>query len=241
MKKNMLLACLFVASTSAFAQAPKPGTPVAATSANTTNAPFDIRDRLVELALKNPGIKVRDFERDKAVAELNKAGASWLNYVTVSSNLNEVSLGKYRGTTDPRNSLFYPLWNVGISVPLGSLVQKGSDVRVARRNLDIASAQQESAHRQIKAMILSKYHDYLMNKELLTIQNEVVEDDYAIFSQAEAKLATGGISYEEYSSASKKYNDDRFKKMNIERDLNVVKLEIEEIIGMKLDDVLAQH
>lgn len=203
-------------------------------------APKDIKDKLVELALKNPSIKVRDYEKDKTVYELNKTGTSWLNYVTASANFNDVSLGKFKGTNDPRNQLYYPLWNVGINVPLGTLFGKPNEVKIARRNVEIATAEQEVAHRQIKTMILSKYHDFLMTREMLTMQNEMVEDDYAIFSQAETKLASGSISYEEYSAASKKYNDDRTKKLSLERDLNVFKLEIEEIIGMRLEDVLAQ-
>lgn len=238
MKKNIIfISFLFLAPVAALqAQVKKEKTPAAAVV-----APKDIRAQLIELALKNPGIKVRDYEKDKTVYELNKAGTSWLNYVTASANFNDVSLGRYSGTNDPRNNLYYPLWNVAVVVPLGTLFGRANEVKIARRNVDIATAQQDVAHRQITAMILSKYHDYLMNKELLTLQNEVVEDDYAIFSQAETKLASGGISYEEYSAASKKYNDDRVKKLTLERDLSNVKLDIEEIIGMKLDDLLAQQ
>jgi outer membrane protein TolC len=203
----------------------------------------DIKNKLVELAYNNPSIKIRDYEKDKTVSELHKAGANWLNYVTVSANLNEVTLKTYKSsssTTDIRNQIYYPLWNVGINVPLGSLVGKGSDVKIARKNIAIATAEQEVAKRQIKAMVLSKYHDYLMTKEMLTLQNEVTEDDYTAFQTAETKLASGSISYESYTNTSQRYNDDRNKKLSLERDLNNVKLEIEEIIGVRLEDVIAQ-
>jgi hypothetical protein len=36
------------------------------------------------------------------------------------------------------------------------------------------------------------------------------------------------------------YNNDRTKKLNLERDLANVKLEIEELIGVKLETVIAQ-
>lgn len=202
----------------------------------------DIQNKLVQLAYNNPSIKVRDYEKDKTVSELHKAGANWLNYVTLSANLNEVTLKTYKSssTTDIRNQIYYPLWNVGINVPLGSLVGKGSDVKIARKNVDIATAEQEVAKRQVKAMVLSKYHDYLMTKEMLTLQNEVTEDDYTAFQTAETKLASGSISYESYTSTSQRYNDDRNKKLSLERDLSNVKLEIEEIIGVRLEDVIAQ-
>jgi outer membrane protein TolC len=202
----------------------------------------DIQNKLVQLAYSNPSIKVRDYEKDKTVAELHKSGANWLNYVTLSANLNEVTLKTYKSTntTDIRNQIYYPLWNVGINVPLGSLVGKSSDVKIARKNVAIATAEQESARRQVKAMVLSKYHDYLMTKEMLTLQNEITEDDYTAFQTAETKLASGSISYESYTTTSQRYNDDRNKKLSLERDLSNVKLEIEEIIGMRLEDVIAQ-
>lgn len=202
----------------------------------------DIKDKLVQLAYNNPSIKVRDYERDKTIAERQKAGAMWLNYVTLSANLNEVTLKTYKSnnTNDIRNQIYYPLWNVNITVPLGSLVGKSSDVKVARKNVQIATAEQEVAKRQVKAMVLSKYHDYLMTKEMLGLQNEVTEDDYTAFQTAENKLANGSISFESYTSASQRYNDDRNKKLSLERDLANVKLDIEEIIGVKLEEVIGQ-
>ncbi|GAA3944705.1 hypothetical protein GO495_31200 [Chitinophaga oryziterrae] len=202
----------------------------------------DIQNKLVQLAYSNPSIKIRDYEKDKTVSELHKSGANWLNYVTVSANLNEVTLKTYKSTntTDIRNQIYYPLWNVGINVPLGSLTGKANDVKIARKNVDIATAEQEVAKRQVKAMVLSKYHDYLMTKEMLTLQNEVTEDDYTAFQTAETKLASGSISYESYTTTSQRYNDDRNKKLSLERDLSNVKLEIEEIIGVRLEDVIAQ-
>lgn len=216
-------------------------TPQAKTTKDYTQE--DIQNKLVQLAYNNPSIRIRDYEKAKTDAELNKAGANWLNYVTLSANLNEVTLKTYKttpGTVDVRNNIYYPLWNVGINVPLGSLVGKGSDVRIARRNVDIAKAEQEVAKRQVKAMVLSKYHDYLMTKEMLALQNEVTEDDYTAFSTAEAKLANGSISYESYALASQRYNEDRNKKLSLERDLANTKLEIEEIIGVKLEEALGQ-
>lgn len=202
----------------------------------------DIKNKLVQLAYNNPSIKVRDYERDKTIAERQKAGAMWLNYVTLSANLNEVTLKLYKSdnTTDIRNQIYYPLWNVNVSIPLGSLVGKSSDVKVARKNVEIATAEQEIARRQVKAMVLSKYHDYLMTKEMLGLQNEVTEDDYTAFQTAETKLANGSISFEAYTIASQRYNDDRNKKLSLERDLANVKLDIEEIIGVKLEEVIGQ-
>ncbi|WP_126243565.1 TolC family protein [Chitinophaga rhizosphaerae] len=200
-----------------------------------------IKDKLVELALNNPAIRIRTAERDKSVSELAKANGNWLNYVTASMNLNEITLrmrdlgGNQNGT-----QLYYPLWNVGINVPLGSFIGKANDVKIARRNIDIATEQQEVAKRQITALVLTKYQDYITTKQQLSIQQELNDEDQAAFDQAEAKFATGGVTYEQYSAISKKYNDGRVRKLNLERDLIVVGLELEEIIGQKLETVVGK-
>lgn len=198
----------------------------------------DIRERLVELALNNPAVKIKDSEKTKTVTELNKAGANWLNYVTASANFNEITL-RLRDNGN-NNQLYYPLWNVGVNVPIGSLFQRGGDVKIARKNVDIAMEQQELMRRQIKALVLAKYEDYLKTQKLLEIQREALDEDQTAFEQAEAKIATASISYNEYSNASRRFKDSQAQKIMLERDLSVTKLEIEEIIGVKLEDVLAQ-
>ncbi len=228
MKNSIIVLAFLLCSLPIFAQtqAPKPaaGTP-------------SIEARLIELALANPAIKVRDYERAKTVSELNKAGASWLNYVTASANLNAVTL-KIVDQNALGTQLYYPLWNVGINVPLGSLVGKGADVKIARRNLDIATAQQEMARRQITAMVLAKYRDYMKNRALLELQRESTDEDQAAFEQAEAKYSSSSITYEEYNLASKRYKDGQARIITLERDIAVSKLEVEEIIGVKLEDVI---
>lgn len=199
-----------------------------------------IKDKLVALALQNPAIRIRNAERDKSVSELNKATASWANYVTGSVNLNEITLKLKNIDDQNRTQLYYPLWNVGVMVPLGSLFTKGSDVKIARRNIDIATENQELAKRQITAIVLTKYQDYLTTKAQLAMQEEISDEDQAAFDQAEAKLAAGGITFEQYSNIAKKYNDGRVRKLTLERDLIVVTLEIEEIIGTKLETVLGK-
>ncbi|MCW3465406.1 TolC family protein [Chitinophaga nivalis] len=243
MKSTSIVSCvlLFSAlSTAVNAQVKVAGktTPQAASAAVPANTQNNIQEKLVELAMNNPRLKAARLERDKTVYELNKANANWLNYVTVGANLNEVSLRMYKGENNNTQNLYYPLWNVGISVPLGSLISKPNDVKIARKNVELATQQQELLSRNVRAVVLSKYQNYLLKKELLTLQNEITEDDYAAFSQAEQKFSTGGITYDEYSISSKRYNAELVKKITLETDLSQAKLDLEEIIGIKLEEAL---
>jgi outer membrane protein TolC len=228
MKNSISLLALLLCSLPIFAQSQ--------TAPPATGKPT-VESRLVELALANPAVKVRDYERAKTAAELNKAGSNWLNYVTVSANLNSVTL-KLVDQKELGTQLYYPLWNVGINVPLGSFFGKAADVKVARRNLDIATAQQEMARRQITAMVLSKYRDYMQNKSLLQLQQESTDEDQAAFEQAEARYSASTITYDEYNIASKRYKEGLARIITLQRDIAVSKLEVEEIIGVDLEDVI---
>ncbi|RBL88020.1 TolC family protein [Chitinophaga flava] len=243
MKRIFLFSCSALLSLSMYAQTKTPHVkPQSQTktppSANPSNNA--IRERLVELALDNPQMRIAGYQKDKTNYEVTKASASWLNYVTASMNINEVTTGAYKANNPDRANIYYPLWNIGINVPLGSLISKPADVKIARKNRAIATEEKEVLARLIKRQILSLYEDYLNKADLLNIQTEMAEDEAANLQTVEEKFSSGGVGYQEYSTASKSYSEQLFKQKVLQRDLNVVKLQIEEIIGVRLEEVLLQ-
>src|SRR5688500_17515872 len=151
MKQTLLTCCIVLLSASLYAQS-TPGV-----THGLPNAVFDsiMKARLPELAMGNPNVKIADLEKAKTRAELNKAGAAWLNYVTVSVNINDVTTGAFRKNNPDLANLYYPLWNIGVVVPLGSLISKPADVKIARRNIDIATENKEGTERLLKRQVLS--------------------------------------------------------------------------------------
>lgn len=197
-----------------------------------------IRKRLVELAQNNPGMKIAEYEKDKTKYEVTKANSNWLNYVTGTVNINDVTTGQARRNNPDLNNIYYPLWNIGINVPLGSLIGKPQDVKIAKRNRDIATEHKEGMARLIKRQVLSLYEEFIAKRELLKLQSEQTIDEKTAFEALEEKFSTGSISYQEYSTASKLYNEQLANQRILEKELNVTKLEIEEMIGVPLEDVL---
>ncbi|PUZ20307.1 Outer membrane efflux protein [Chitinophaga costaii] len=237
MKKITLLACLVLSCIQSFSQQLNAKSTDHNGVARDTAIRSDIRDRLVELALQNPAYRIATYERDKTVYELNKAGGAWLNYVVASVNINEISIGSYNHNDANKNNLYYPLWNIGVNVPLGSLIGKPNDVKIARANLKITTEQQQVLAQQLKAEVLARYEDYVSKRELLQLQNDITDENYNDYSQAEAKYSAGTITYEEYSVSSKRYNTEQINKMNLERDVKVTKIRVEEMIGRNLEDI----
>ncbi|UYQ95244.1 TolC family protein [Chitinophaga horti] len=231
MKKVSVILCLALScSVTVLAQTPNTGTPPAVQT--------DIREKLVQLALKHPTLKETDALKSKYQASIRKVNSTWLDMIVVGVNLNEVTTGQL--DQNQFGNLYFPLWNVGINVPLGSFFGKPAEKKMARMDVQMAVAKRESQELTIRATVLTRYEDYLLKKELLRLQSEMTEDDLAAFTQAEQKFTTGAIDYDAYSGASKRYNAELVKKITLERDLAVAVIELEEMIGVKLEEALAQ-
>ena len=74
----------------------------------------------------------------------------------------------------------YPRYNIGASIGLDIFWRIPNNVKIARVNVAIAQAQKNDRFRLIKAEVLTKYEDYLMDKQLLDFQVQVTQDEYAL-------------------------------------------------------------
>ncbi len=193
----------------------------------------DIRERLVQLALQNPEFEIVDRKLNIAGYQLNKAKGDWLSAVQGSINLNEITLSPVKGA-----QIFYPLWNITIAVPFSFYSEKKNNVRVARENMLIATAEKNDRFRRIKTIVLSKYEDYLMNKEKLEMQSRVTQDAYQAYKQSERDFEDNLITNDNYTKAYALYKEQYDKQLEITRNFRVVTYELEEIIGVSMEEVL---
>lgn len=201
----------------------------------------DIRNKLVELALQNPELEVADHQVNVAKYNLSAAKGWWAENFTLSFNANEYSIknmGK-SSTTDVGHFYSpYPLYNMGINIPIGGIFSKPQAVKAAREQVAIMEADRTGTYRQIRASVLSAYEDYLSSRELLTVQSQVTESAYNEFLQARQKFGNGQISLESYNNIAQQYHNQLMVRINAEHDLNINKIKLESIIGVPLSNVL---
>lgn len=196
-----------------------------------------IGEKLVALALSNPDNNIIKLQTGIAENQLSRAKGDWLNTIGISGNLNQFSI-------DPaykNYSLYFPKYNFGISLPLGIFVSQPNNVKIARKNVQIAQETEKSKQQAIKEQVLSLYQDYLMYTQLLVIQTQAAENEYTFYKQAEQKFKNGEIQMADYTSAAKNYNAELTQKIKVQHDLNVTQLQLEQFIGTSLDGVLAQY
>jgi outer membrane protein TolC len=200
----------------------------------------DIREKLVQLALQNPTYEIVDRKVNLAQYQVKKAKGSWLSPLAVQGNLNEFA---FKGATTGPNgvvtnpSTFYPKYNIGASLSFDMFSAKKNDVKTAKENLSIAQAEKNQRFREIKAEVLTKYEDYLLCQERLDFQSQVTQDARTAYLAAEKDFQEGAIKQEEYNKSYRGYTDEKLRQFEYQRNYNVIKLELEKMIGISMDDL----
>jgi len=195
-----------------------------------------IENRLVQLALAQPNYEQTIYQQKIFEYQLKKQRNSWLNLLTLSTSYNDQTFGKNANT--PTTAYVYPKYFFGVNIPLGLIVSNGTDVKITKESALIAEGQQAELAKSIKASVLSNYKQYRANEKLIAIQNQLVDAEEAGFLQVEQKFKDGTATLEAYNEASKKYNDEQVKVITLQLQQDLIKVELERLIGRKLEDAL---
>ncbi|HUB61233.1 MAG TPA: TolC family protein [Puia sp.] len=195
-----------------------------------------IQERLVQLAFSGPAYSVSGHQIKYAEHNLTRAKRTWLNLLSVSVEYNDQDFAK-PSTSNPYTYV-YPKYFFGITIPIGLFFTMGPDIQKERENVAIARDNQELLARSIRADVLSKYASYKNYGNLLTVQNNVVDDEEALRKQVEKKFQDGSITIEQYNLANKIYGEDLTKKLNLQLQQDLIKIDIEKMIGVNLESVL---
>lgn len=198
----------------------------------------DIRERLVQLALQNPNFEIADRNVNVATYQLRKAKGSWLGALSASGNVNEYTIKPPKDLA-PQATL-YPKYNFSVNLPLDFFTSKGNDVKIARENVYIANAQKNDQYRTIRKAVLSKYEDYLLHKEKLELITRMTQSEYTEYKLAEKDFSDGLVTPEVFKKAEGAYYEQLMRKADFQRNFSIAKLELEQMIGVSIDDILGK-
>lgn len=197
----------------------------------------DIREKLVQLAIQNPTYEVVDRKVAIADQELSRTKTKILGQITIAGNVNEFTINP------PANgyNTLYPRYNIGATLPLDLFITRSRDIKIAKENLGIAQAERNERYRIIKAQVLTAYEDYLLAKQKLEFQSQITQDAFQEYKQQERDFSDGIIEQKEYNAGFKKWTQEQSQKIEMQRNLNVIKLDLEAMIGMPFDELLASY
>ncbi|HEX4849366.1 MAG TPA: TolC family protein, partial [Puia sp.] len=205
-----------------------------------TNKVIDIRERLVQLALQNPTYEMADHQVALTEYQVQLAKGNWLGILVVAFNINEFTVNQITGSSSQGAQYFYPKYNIGLTIPMDLLSRQKNTVRIAKENYMIAHAQKNDRFRQIKAEVLTRYEDYLLDQQMLDLQLQVTQDAFTLYKRSEKDFQDGIVKLEEFNKSYESWASEQAKKLTLQRNVNVAKIEMERMIGVKLDEVLRQ-
>ncbi len=195
--------------------------------------PATFEDYLVQLAWQNnPETSIFDLRKIKEQKEADLKRHAWKDDVQFGFNINEVSLDNVlHPSTD--NLIIYPLYQFSASVSLGTFTLRKKEREIEEQDVKIADAEANMHKLRIRAETLSRYHKLLLAIETLKLRTRAEEDalnTYTFVKRAFEKLE---VPLDDMLRASANYTDATEKRLAASTELELAKLALEEIVGVK--------
>lgn len=210
--------------------------------ASTFNPDIDsVAEALVALAMNNPSIKSSEHFANQFKYIYQRSKTAWLNNIVVQGNLNEYSIKDLGGSSsDPlKQSTQYPRYNIGVAVPLGIFINNPKQTKSDYNKYMSTVDQIEAEKRNVREQVLTSYHNYLANKQLLALGQQLVHDWELIYLSHEDKFKKGEISLDVFYSTTRIYNDQLNRQVTLRASLQNDEAKLENLIGMNINDAIS--
>lgn len=197
--------------------------------------PAEFEEKLVQLAWKNhPANKV--VMQNVAIAEKEKKQAawSWLDDIYANGNLNEFTINPNPETSA---NLFFPKYNFGVRVSLGTLVRVPIETRIANDKLINTQHLVNEKKISVREDVLSNLERFKQYFAFRKYRQQLKDDFYTIFLLEQQKYEKGEIEFERYRSVSHAYLTQAEDVRDAETNMNASRISIESLIGIRLKDV----
>jgi len=189
---------------------------------------------LVERAIEyNPDIDIILNNQKIAKYNMQKSRWNWLNQLQLQGNLNEFTLDDNAPGAD---AMFFPRYNISLTVPLGVFGTRASEVRIAKKEFESTDYELMRKQIEIRKQVLTLYGNYILYQELLNIQIQRTEDEYVIYKATEGEFSNQQATIEDFKIASNNYNAELEKKYSLQYEQQVVRITLESLIGMTLEE-----
>lgn len=193
-------------------------------------------EKLVQLAWRNhPTNEALRREVNIAAYNVKQSNTSWLDNIRLSGNLNEFTINK---AADPfGRAAFFPKYNIGASISLGTFFNVPYTIKKNRESLIISQANVNAQKLAVRNEVLKLYNEFMMRERIYKLQSQALLDNETSHKLAEQRFRRGEIDFATYSTSLVAYNEAMIAHLEAERDYKNAELDLEEWIGMRLEDV----
>lgn len=202
---------------------------------NAQNVSFE--ERLVQLAWKNnPTSKIAQYQLSVAREEGRLVGTEWTNAFAAAGNLNEFNIRSFTSENTLANQ-FFPRYNITLRLPLSLLVETPKKRNIANSRTAIAQETINLEKLEIRNTVLSLYSEFKKMELIWIIRKQTMEDEESAYTTLEQRFKDGDANIEEFLKAQRARNDLKIALAISETDYVKAKLNLEQVIGVKIEDV----
>ncbi|MEO5978007.1 MAG: TolC family protein [Chryseolinea sp.] len=196
---------------------------------------ISFEERLVQMAWRNhPSNKVEQQKVELAQTLRSKARWSWLDNIYVAGNYNEFT-GK--NDIDAVARAFYPRYNVGIKLPLGTFVQTPLSSQAANDHVLITEYNVNSKKLETRESVMLAVERLKEKFKIVKLRERIQEDYFLMFQSVEKKFKSGEVTLEVYRQASQAYYSKEEEIIEARSLFNQQRIALEAMIGVELKDV----
>lgn len=196
----------------------------------------DFSEYLVQLAWMNyPESAIAQYELLNANSDQKNIKKEWMRDVQASFNLNESNL---RGV-DTSGNVFFPRYNLGITLNLYNILTQKEKTRIGGRRIDIAEQKVNQRKLTLRSETLQRWANFRLAREIVKERALVEQELNNTFIIVQQLYKSDEKTLEEYTTASAAYYQAREARIRAATDLELAKFQLEEIIGLRWEQV--QH
>jgi outer membrane protein TolC len=193
---------------------------------------YQFLEKLIATAKKNyPEVKLRQSQVNIAKSAVSQASMSWLDAFTASyiyspkSSLNLIQPTIFNG------------YQLSISINLGQYLTKPFAVRSAKESVKVAQYQQQEYNLSIESTVKKLYYQYLAAQAELRLRSGAIIDGETAVKQLKYAFQKGEATFQVYNEAlTSLYQQGGFK-VQAELATLTAKTNLEEVLGVKLEEV----
>lgn len=210
----------------------------------------DFSEYLVQLAWENnPANKVLLYKKEIAEQEVKLAKKDWLNGFNLSGSYSNqpviLTIPRYNLAGDKivgfdiqPGSNYAQAVGGGIGINLAALTSTGNKKEVARQKVKIAEADIDQQKLAVRAEALTRYQKFRLALEIVKTRAQVEQDTKNTFDLVQQLYRTDEKTFEEYNESATAFHQATEARIHAEADYQLARIFLEEIIGIRWEDVV---
>jgi len=197
-------------------------------------------ERLVQLAWQNYAVnRAFDLDVESSEAAIRLAKLVWWELISLQLNINSRTVSSIGQFEVPEgDNQFFPWYNVGVSLSPSKFFTIPAKVHIAEYEYEKSTQALNAQKLRLRAETLTRYEIYKHNLETVKMVSENFEIANSTFILIREKFNKGEATLADFNAANSARIGSLTGKLGAEMQFNLAKISLEELVGMKLEEVV---